>query len=101
MSESHLKHDVVTCSHFYSVVPPFWTRTPLTKDLTADSRFNKFLLEPETVADAVVQQVLKGESAQIVLPARFNTLAPLLRGLPNWLQEGVRGADKSLLDREA
>ena len=53
--------------------------------------FGDFVLEPETVAEAVVQQILKGESAQIILPARLGMISSV-RGWPSWLQEGLRNS---------
>jgi hypothetical protein len=55
-----------------------------------DPKFTSFMLEPETVADAVVEQVLKGEGAQIILPGRLAHAITMLRGLPLWIQESVR-----------
>ncbi|KAK5233962.1 hypothetical protein LTR47_005080 [Exophiala xenobiotica] len=73
------------------VVHPFWVRTPLTHELTTLKEWKEFTLEPETVAEAVVSQIFKGESAQLIIPARFN-FAGGLRGWPSWLQELVRGS---------
>ena len=55
----------------------------------AKNDFTEFTLEPETVAEAVVKQVLSGYGAQLILPGRF-TLVPLIRGMPSWLQESMR-----------
>ncbi|KAK5326654.1 hypothetical protein LTR11_003755 [Exophiala xenobiotica] len=74
-----------------TVVHPFWVRTPLTHELTTLKEWKEFTLEPETVAEAVVSQIFKGESAQLIIPARFN-FAGGLRGWPSWLQELVRGS---------
>ncbi len=75
---------------------PFWVRTPLVHDLVNRKDWKEFTLEPETVADAVVSQVLKGESAQLILPSRFTMVAGL-RGWSSWLQELVRGGSAQLL----
>lgn len=45
--------------------------------------------EPEEVADAIVSQLYSGYGAQITIPSSF-WWTSLLRGLPSWLQEGVR-----------
>ncbi|KAL1967658.1 hypothetical protein VTN77DRAFT_2915 [Rasamsonia byssochlamydoides] len=79
------------------VVHPTWVRTPLIAELLAPN-FNGLVLEAETVADAVVKQVLKGESAQLILPSHYSLLASL-RGFPSWLQEGVRSSHAGVLDR--
>ncbi|KIW00247.1 uncharacterized protein PV09_08138 [Verruconis gallopava] len=96
-----LKHRYSSPRVRTTVVHPFWTRTPLIERLMTSPHFKKFVLEPETVAGAIVDQIMKGESAQIILPTRFSLLAPLLRGLPSWLQVAVRDADKSLMDIDA
>jgi hypothetical protein len=47
------------------------------------------LLQPATVADAVVKQLLSGWGGQIILPGRMWQL-PGARGWPSWLQEALR-----------
>jgi hypothetical protein len=64
--------------------------------LVSRKDWKEFTLEPETVADAVVSQVLKGESAQLILPARFTMIAGL-RGWPSWLQQLARGGSAQRL----
>lgn len=71
-----------------TVVQPYWARTPLLDSLPRKPW--QPLLEPETVSNAVVNQVLKGESAQIILPERYALTGSYLRGFPNWLQEMIR-----------
>ncbi|KAL2869155.1 SDR family oxidoreductase [Aspergillus lucknowensis] len=82
-----------------TVIHPTWIRTPLIDELLRKPGFNDIVLEPETVAETVVKQVLRGESAQIVLPGRLSWLLTTLRGLPSWLQEGVRNAKGQTLLR--
>ena len=53
--------------------------------------WNEFTLEPDTVADAAVSQVLKGESAQLIFPSRVSA-ATGIRGWPTWLKEVAQGA---------
>ena len=48
-----------------------------------------FILEPATVADAIVDQVVSGYSGQLILPGRLGLLSGM-RGFPGWLQEGMR-----------
>ena len=81
-----------TNQHFTSVIQPSWARTPLLDSLPKKPW--QPLLEPETVSNAVVNQVLKGESAQIILPERYNLTGSGLRGFPNWLQEIIRAAHR-------
>ena len=52
--------------------------------------FKSFVLEPGTVVDAIVAQVLLGNSGQVILPSRFGIVS-LLRGFPSWYQEIARG----------
>lgn len=53
-------------------------------------------MEGETVAEAVVSQVLSTEGAQLVLPPRLGVLA-CVRGFPSWLQQWIRNTDPNLL----
>jgi all-trans-retinol dehydrogenase (NAD+) len=77
-------------------VHPTWVRTPLIEMLSKKEGWSEFTIETATVADAVVAQVLKGESAQLIVPGRYS-LVPLLRGAPSWLQEGMRNSVKDVL----
>lgn len=80
------------------VVHPTFVRTPLIDQLTREKSWKQFTIEPITVANAVVTQVLKGESAQLILPGRYAALS-LLRGTSSWLQEGIRNAGKDVLPK--
>jgi hypothetical protein len=53
------------------IVHPTWVRTPLITTLMEKKEFTEFTLEPETVAEAVVKQVLSGYGAQLILPGRY------------------------------
>jgi hypothetical protein len=65
--------------------------------MNAFSRKNS-TLEPAMVAKAVVSQILKAESAQLVLPERFSILSAL-RGVFNWFEEDPRdGREERLPD---
>ncbi|KAM6522983.1 hypothetical protein FALCPG4_012590 [Fusarium falciforme] len=79
-----------------TVVHPYWVRTPMTTNLMAHPGFKDPIIEPEEVADAVVNQVLSGKSKQIILPAR-NGLISGIRGFPTWLQEFVRDSKADTL----
>lgn len=76
----------------HSIVHPLWVRTTLVDNLLGPD-FNGPVMEAETVADAVVKQVLRAESAQLILPPKLSLVSGL-RGWPSWLQEYVR-ADNS------
>jgi short-subunit dehydrogenase len=82
--------------HENRVVHPTWVRTPLIERLSTKADFKDFVLEPITVAKAIVNQILKAESAQLIIPGRL-TLIPLVRGFPSWLQEGMRNSVAGLL----
>jgi all-trans-retinol dehydrogenase (NAD+) len=64
--------------------------------LLAQGNLTDFVLEPETVAEAVVQQVLSGYGRQLVLPARLK-LVTGVRGFPSWLQESMRNGLNQVL----
>lgn len=70
-------------------VHPGMIRTPLAENVINSKHYNQFTLEPETVAEAIVSQVLKGESAQLILPARY-AYSTTIRGWPSWFQESAR-----------
>ncbi|OAL37692.1 hypothetical protein AYO20_02869 [Fonsecaea nubica] len=72
-----------------TIVHPVWVRTPLARNLVKNMASDQVVLEPGTVAEAVVSQVLKCEGDQLILPARFN-FVPFIRGWPSWLQESAR-----------
>jgi short-subunit dehydrogenase len=73
-----------------------YTTTPLFEGYHNDSPFLMPALEPSTVAEAIVRQVLKGESGQLVLPAFGNTLA-VLGGMPLWYQFRLRVKNQRIM----
>ncbi|CAG8959624.1 hypothetical protein HYFRA_00001527 [Hymenoscyphus fraxineus] len=78
-----------------SIIHPFWVRTPLVAPLEKLSKdFPKVILNAQDVADKIVAQVASGYGGQIVMPRQL-AIASLLRGLPTWVQERVRGNQKS------
>lgn len=87
-------------NHDHRVVHPTWVRTPLIERLSQKKDFNEFVLEPETVANAVVAQILKGESAQLILPGRYGIAVPSVRGWPSWIQESMRNSVAQVLRRD-
>jgi short-subunit dehydrogenase len=80
----------------FSVVHPTWVRTPMISTVLANRNFTDFVLEPETVAEAVVKQVLSGYGAQLILPARLGLVSGV-RGFPSWLQESMRNGVNQVL----
>lgn len=73
-------------------------RTPLIQPVEAQlQRSGSEILEPSTVADAVVRSVLRAKGGQVFLPESVATVAAL-RGLPNWVQERIRkGVGRTVL----
>lgn len=71
------------------VVNQGYTKTALFEGYHNDSPFLLPALEPASVAEAVVRQVLKGESGQVILPKMGNML-PFLGGLPGWYAGRLR-----------
>ncbi|KIY02303.1 uncharacterized protein Z520_02441 [Fonsecaea multimorphosa CBS 102226] len=82
-----------------SIVHPSWVATPMTQPLQdADEGFRRSAMRVETVADAIVKQIISGSSGQIILPASLSNAA-LIRALPFWIQEAVRGDVTKMLKR--
>lgn len=71
------------------VVNQGYTRTPLFEGYNNTKGFMLPTLEPETVAEAIVRQVLSGKSGQIICPALARAL-PALAALPHWYQYNMR-----------
>jgi short-subunit dehydrogenase len=71
------------------IVNPAYVRTPLLQENLDSPGFDHFVIEPETVADAVVKQLHSGNGGHVILPARY-TIACALRAFPSWMQELVR-----------
>ena len=55
-------------------------------------------LEPETVAEAIVKQVLSGHSGQVIAPGA-GTLLTLFRGFPHWYQIRTRAAGENIMTK--
>ncbi|KAI9929304.1 hypothetical protein ASPWEDRAFT_111994 [Aspergillus wentii DTO 134E9] len=80
-----------------SVVHPTWVRTPLIKQALDSGKWKQYTLDAGTVADAVVAQILAGESGQICVPGTYTWLS-CIRAFPNWLQQWVRNYQTELLE---
>ncbi|KAL9616608.1 MAG: hypothetical protein Q9160_008553 [Pyrenula sp. 1 TL-2023] len=80
-----------------SIVHPTWARTPLLDTIPRDSgeRFGPTVSADE-VANAVVGQLLRGESGQLFVPGRMCLMAGL-RGFPTWMAEGIRDLGRGSL----
>lgn len=79
------------------VIHPGHTRTPLFDGFDGGSPFLMPQQEPETIAEAVVKQVLSGRSGQIFLSEIAKILCPALRAFPDWHSYRVRTKTKSAM----
>lgn len=111
MAQSSSREDQV-CSFFHihlpiygyvpltkknSIIHPLWVRTPLITALVeAGKKFRQPILEPEDVSKAVLKQILTQSSGQVIIPSK-NTYYSLIRALPNWSQEFLRGIGSRIL----
>lgn len=73
-----------------------FTRTALFTGYHNDSPFLMPALDPATVAEAIVRQVLSGTSNQLILPSFAHTL-PLLAALPHWYQNRLRTKNQTIM----
>jgi short-subunit dehydrogenase len=73
-----------------------YTRTALFQGFHDRDRFLSYPLDPGTVADAIVEAVLKGQSDHIVLPVANSILAGV-RNWPLWMQVLMRNDFKKLM----
>ncbi|KAK7550194.1 hypothetical protein BKA81DRAFT_387709 [Phyllosticta paracitricarpa] len=78
-------------------VCPNATKTPLFEGFKMYNNMFMYKLEPETMAEAVVKAVLKGQSAMVALPATGWYLFAGARGMPMWYQNGLRKKSKDVL----
>jgi short-subunit dehydrogenase len=67
-----------------------FTKTAMIRNSSPEDTWFNPLLQPESVAEAVVGQVLSGESGHVVLPAASGWMAARLRGYPGWFQHFLR-----------
>lgn len=80
------------------VVNQGYTRTPLFDGYSNGAPFLMPTLEPETVAEAIVRQVLSGRSGQIIRPAFANSLTALA-SMPHWYQYGLRADGHKIMKK--
>ncbi|KAK4230637.1 hypothetical protein QBC38DRAFT_534134 [Podospora fimiseda] len=78
------------------IVNQGYTKTPLFTGYNNDSPFLMPALEPDTVAEAIVKQVLSGKSNQILVPG-FANILPFLSGMPHWYQNRLREKNVSIM----
>lgn len=67
-----------------------FTKTPLFEGWNQEPEFMSPVLEIGSVAEAIVNAVLKGESGQVILPGSSRMMVPMLRALPDWWVIGLR-----------
>lgn len=73
-----------------TIVHPMWVETGLTKARAAESEAKrKAMMQPEEVAEKVLDHVFGCRGGQIVLPERVKWLMAI-QSFPNWVQEGFR-----------
>ncbi|KAI9767473.1 MAG: hypothetical protein M1840_005702 [Geoglossum simile] len=70
------------------------TKTPLFEGFKQNSHFLFPTLEPETVAEEIVDKVLEGRSAHVVMPETASIILGI-RGWAHWLQQGLRDRGNS------
>ncbi|KAK0632803.1 hypothetical protein B0T14DRAFT_533138 [Immersiella caudata] len=80
------------------VVNQGYTKTPLFTGYHNAQPFLMPALEPETVAEAIVKQVLSGRSGQVICPAMGNTL-PALAAFPHWYQARLRTRGVNIMQK--
>lgn len=80
------------------IVNQGFTRTPLFEGYKNELPFLFPTLEPETVAEAIVRQVLTGKSGQVIAPSLASVL-PALAAMPHWLQHGVRKSSAKMMTK--
>lgn len=73
-----------------------YTKTPLFTGFREDSPFIMPALEPESVAEAIVRQILTGKSGHIVKPS-FGATMKALRALPHWYSYGLRNKGENFM----
>lgn len=78
------------------IVNQAYTKTPLFQGYRTDSAFAMPALEPETVAEAVVRQILTGRSGQVIAPDMGHVVQGL-RGMPWWWQYPLREKCENLM----
>ncbi|GFF88601.1 hypothetical protein CNMCM6936_004114 [Aspergillus lentulus] len=72
------------------MLAPGFTQTALIGRLTPEDTWFNPLLQPETVAEQLVRQILTGNSGHVVVPGSSGWLARNLRSFPPWFQHSMR-----------
>jgi short-subunit dehydrogenase len=92
-----IKHRYKCPSIQTSIVHPNWTKSAITSHEAIASGLKSIranILEPEDVAEAMVNQIVAVKSGQLILgPA----LSPKIRALPLWIQELIRDSQAKVV----
>jgi all-trans-retinol dehydrogenase (NAD+) len=96
--DQELKHHYEAAGVLTTSVHPGWIRTPLLKEVEGELKAGGAeMIEPEDVAEAVVNRIVGCSGGQVFLPGS-GAMGSGMRGWPNWVQERVRdGASRALL----
>jgi short-subunit dehydrogenase len=73
-----------------------YTKTPLFQGFHQGDGFVNYALDPATVAEAIANAVLRGQSDHIILPVGNSYIAGL-RNWPGWMQAHVRKDLKKMM----
>tara|TARA_R110002003_G_scaffold1048_16_gene22302 strand:- start:27434 stop:28039 length:606 start_codon:yes stop_codon:yes gene_type:complete len=92
-----LKHHYNAPNVLTTSIHPNWVRTPLLAPVEQElKQRGSAIIEPNVVADTVVERILACTGGQVFLPRSIGRISAL-RGLPNWVQESVRdGVSKTI-----
>ena len=87
---SEIKHIFRAPGVMTTIVHPSYTKTPL-NEYVADAIEKKHgkMLAPGHVASRVVEQIMTGRGAQLIIPSHFSWVSAV-KGFPNWMQECIR-----------
>lgn len=72
------------------LVTQSFVKTALIDKLTPEDTWFNPLLDPETVAENIVNQVLEGQSGHVLVPGSTGYIAKWFRGFPQWFQHSMR-----------
>jgi all-trans-retinol dehydrogenase (NAD+) len=98
--QQELKHRYNAPEIRTSIVHPIYVRTKLVTSYAESLKRSKAIqIEPETVANAVVKQILSTNSGQITLPGWMGILSSL-KGRAAWMQELIRDSSKKDVEQE-
>ncbi|KAF2033515.1 dehydrogenase/reductase SDR family member 8 precursor [Setomelanomma holmii] len=96
-----LKHHYNAPNILTTSIHPNWVRTPLLAPVEQElKQRGSAIIEPEVVADTVVERILGCTGGQVFLPRSISRISSL-RGLPNWVQESVRGGVSKTIEASA